>query len=252
MARADVAVAFIARRQMTLPAPYLQTLVEHDQAGKWSFFAFKSCPVIFVLAMSQLSRLAGLYKRAASMGWTVFDEQTFVPELARIRRMVEDEQVDLARHESINIDMCKDSRQSQYHCIEAWRNAILLYTHRVFDRQSDSQTPASISYLANLVMDHVQWIPSSADIQKQVLLPVFLAGAEMRAPTSRKFVADYCSHWSKASRFGHFDTARDILQDLWQAMEADGKMWWGPHIESYPWSKPQEDCEDMVSEILLG
>ena len=98
MARADVAVAFISRRQMTLPAPYLQTLVEHDQGGKWSFFAFKSCPVIFVLAMSQLSRLAGLYKRAASMGWTVFDEQTFVPELARIRRMVEDERVDLARN----------------------------------------------------------------------------------------------------------------------------------------------------------
>lgn len=86
----------------------------------------------------------------------------------------------------------------------------------MFNRKSVGNTPSIVAHHAHVVVDHVRWIPQADAIHEQVLLPMFLPGAEMRAEDSRAFVREYCKYWSKASRFDLFESALDLLEDVWQ------------------------------------
>lgn len=219
-------------------------VMSFEKVDGWTFNTLKGCPIELIGVMAQLGRMAELYHRAEKMGWTVFDEWNVVPELAKIRSMLEGD--------PSNIYYDDGHDEGQHHTNEAFRYAIMLYTYRVFDRQRDEQTPSTIAKLADLTMEHVLLIGQNRPIQKQVLLPVFLAGAEMKTPESRSTIEDYCRYWSRKSHFGHFDSALEVLQDLWRVADADPTIWWGAHLESYPWAKVTQGYEDMVQELFLG
>lgn len=202
--------------------------------------------------MAEVSRLASAYQKAALREWTVFDDLTFKPILTGLVQKVKDEKVDLKELDGFDCEPGMGSRQSRYHCIEAWRNAVLLYCHRVFDRQSDESTPTIISQLAHMVIDHVRWIPENENIRKQLMIPVFMAGAEMRSENSRGFVREYCEQSSQTDSFGQFQYILDVLESIWQRIDIpeDASYWWAHQIEPGSWNEATRGCEVWITEIL--
>ena len=205
--------------------------------------------------MFRLSRLAALYNNAEIKGWTAFDDVSFIPEVHKIREAVKAERpftcspVDDGSDE----ERRPDFHQNRYHCVEAWRKAILLYTYQIFDRQSDDTTTSTISHLAHMVLDHVRWIAKSDEIQKQILLPIFLAGAEMKTDENRDFVRQYCNMWGRNAECQNFSSAVRLLKDIWRQTDAvpDGRSCWIHHIGPHDWSLVISSKEAITSSIVV-
>jgi hypothetical protein len=205
-------------------------------------------------SMIELSRLASLYQKAAATGWSVFDDMTFKPLMGGLLQRIKSEKVDLEKLDGFHAHQGKKYRHNHYHCIEAWRSAVLLYCHRVFDRQRDESTPSMISQLAHMVIDHVRWIPEDAEIAKQLVIPVFLAGAEMRNETNRGFVRQYCTRWSQTDSFGQFQRTYDELDIIWSRADSaeNTSSWWGQQIDSDSWVEPTRGCEVWLTQVIEG
>jgi hypothetical protein len=164
-----------------------------------------------------------------------------------------------------------DVHINNMHCLEAWRHALLLYAHRVFFRRelkpgaddgvggrneheisTKHRRLRTIRILSRKVMDHIQCIPAAAIVQKQALLPIFLAGAEMvplpgdspaeytGLDVKRNFVRVYCKHWTELARYNMFASVSTLLERVWA--EADSAVasathnecpddsWWGCYV----------------------
>jgi hypothetical protein len=203
--------------------------------------------------MARLAKLASIYEKTTRMEWTLFNDLPVISEIAELQEYVNPESVTLCSAEDMGLDGDVDARRNRFHCIEAWRHAIILYTCRVFNQQQDEHSMRKITYLARLVLDSVRCIPQSSIIQKQVLLPVFLAGAEMEREADRGFVRQYCKYWSDTSRFYHFESATELLEDIWceADMSSRYQYWWGVRVGPES-QRHTGDNESMVSEILLG
>lgn len=231
---------------------YLATLVESDENDGWSFFGLNGCPIEFVMAMARLAKLASIYERTTRMEWTIFND-------APVRAIVEDVK-DFVNIEAVSFDDMEEleddtnGRLDRFYCIEAWRHAILLYALRVFiPRQSTFQI-RQIQHLARRVLDNIRCIPQAEVIQKQLLLPVFLAGSEFEGETERCFVRQYCKHWSEKSRVAHFHSVAELLDDIWKDWNASdrGTYWWGQKIGVKAGNMTESGAQAMISEILLG
>ncbi|OAA57626.1 hypothetical protein SPI_07285 [Niveomyces insectorum RCEF 264] len=79
-------------------------------------------------------------------------------------------------------------------------------------------------FLARRTLNHVASCRRSTFVQKQLMLPVFLAGAEVREESLRNDARDYCAWWGAKTRYNMFLTAGDLLEDVWQR---DDNVWWG-------------------------
>ncbi|ERT00199.1 hypothetical protein HMPREF1624_03570 [Sporothrix schenckii ATCC 58251] len=149
-----------------------------------------------------------------------------------------------------------DYRLDLYHCAEAWRYALLIYIERVFkwqdrkaaQRRADeagddaadgnaTRKPAPtadngdlLQFLARRTLNHVTSCRRTTFVQKQLMLPVFLAGAELRDAGLRNDARDYCAWWGTKTRYNMFITARALLEDVWRRRVAAGEdvdVWWG-------------------------
>ena len=247
--RMDVTVAFMSRRSQRLPPKYLHHLTNCENTQDWGFPETTGCPIAFVTAMARLAGMASMYQKAARMGWAAFDDITFRPEISKIRDVVKAERPFLCDRTSD--DQRPDWHQNRYHCVEAWRKAILLYTYRIFDRQNDADTPSTIFNLAHGTIDHIRLIARSDEIQKQVLLPVFLAGAEMRTERNRDFVRHYCEYWNKNSESGHFWSAMQLLEVVWRLIDAASgtNLCWADRVTPRDWLSVISGCDVLTSEV---
>lgn len=148
-----------------------------------------------------------------------------------------------------------DYRLDLYHCAEAWRYALLIYIERVFKwqdrkaakRRADeagdedenvnhktddghADNTALLQFLARRTLNHVTSCRRTTFVQKQLMLPVFLAGAEIRDAGLRNDARDYCVWWGTKTRYNMFITGRALLEDVWRRRAAAGEsvdVWWG-------------------------
>ena len=236
-----------------MPEAYLQTLMEHDrnQRDGWTFFILNGCPAELAMAMRRLARLASIYEKASGMEWTTFNTTPVKLITKEVTQWKNDE--DVTADEAAYVEDDMDGRRNRFHCIEAWRYAILLYARRVFVQRQDASGLRSISYLARETLDHVRCIPRTAIVQKQALLPMFLAGAEAGDESVRDFVRDYCSYWSVKSGHFMFNTVATLLESIWAEWGVSGRdvYWWGVKVNNTAFS-PLSGEQLPVSELLLG
>ncbi|KAK5707126.1 hypothetical protein LTR17_020998 [Elasticomyces elasticus] len=190
----DVTLACISRRQMSLPISYIEILRDYDGVDGWTFFALNGCPLELVFHMARLAKLASIYEQVIDLEHTTFQDGAVasIVDTVRLWNNPEDPTLEEIGANSSNVA----SRRHRYHCIEAWRNGILLYCYRVFHRPADAAHVRVITHLAHLVLDHIRCIPRTEIVQKQVLLPLFLAAAEAGDETTRDFARTYCAYWN--------------------------------------------------------
>ncbi|KIW11300.1 hypothetical protein PV08_10600 [Exophiala spinifera] len=248
----DVTLAFISRDDLHLPLSYLDMLVEHGDSPDWSFFALNGCPIELVVAMAKLAKLASIYEKTQQMEWTIFDRTPVDQVITEVKDFVNKEDATL-----IDIGLAEDdidAQRDRFHCIEAWRHAILLYTCRVFDRPQESMGLRVISHLTRVILDHVRCISRRSFIQKQVLLPVFLAGSEVSDEQDRAFIREYCKHWSAAARFYMFESTRFLLEDIWGDWDSStrGSYWWGLKVGLNNGNGTTGESSELPMQVLLG
>jgi hypothetical protein len=68
-------------------------------------------------------------------------------------------------------------------------------------------------------------------LQKQLLLPVFLAGCETSDETLRAEAREYCIWWSEETGYDMFLTAAALLEEVWGCSSRDEGSWWGGVID---------------------
>lgn len=143
-----------------------------------------------------------------------------------------------------------DVARDRYHCSEAWRNALLLYIERVFRWNRGGHVPVSVRYISRSIMEHARCIRKENTFQKQILLPIFLAGAEMKREEDKAFVREYCSWWTRMCGSKMFIDACSYCEEIWalsNTPEAQG-VWWGVIVDRH--------CSDsglpMRPQVLLG
>lgn len=208
---------------------YLQFLTKWEKHDKWSFFDLTGCPGDLLVHLFHLAEMAGQSEVARSMEWLSFN---IAPVMTVERKLVEwinefssldEDDPDLPDSE---IEKQFHEQQDRYYCAEAWRHTLLLYVESVF--KSDRQTRSlAINQLVRKTIDSIRCCRRTSQTQKQLLLPVFLAGCETSDEDMRSFVKDYCLYWGEKSRYGMFTSASVLLDEIW----ATGK-WWGDFIDS--------------------
>ncbi|KAI1623349.1 fungal-specific transcription factor domain-containing protein [Exophiala viscosa] len=248
----DVTVAFLERRKSRLPMPYLEALVEYDETDGWSFLILNGCPPEFVLAMARLADLAVIYEKITHLQWAIFDRHPVDAIFEEVKCYVNHEDVNLE-----NLGRPGDNlndRRDRFHCIEAWRHAVLLYICRVFTPEQDSYQIRLIDHLSRSILDHARCITEHKVIQKQLLLPIFLAGSEFGDHCSRSFIRRYCTHWSNTSRFYMFETVAMLLESIWDDWDISTRdvYWWGKSIGRQRWSQANSHEQPLALELLLG
>jgi hypothetical protein len=250
--RWDVTIAFISRREPLLPISYLDTLVEYEENDGWSFFALNGCPIEFVMSMARLAKLASIYDKTTRMEWTIFNDLPVRIVVEDVKSFINVEAVSFDDMESLEDDT--GAKLNRFHCVEAWRHAILLYALRVFVPRQNNYQIRKIQHLARLILNGVRCIPQTEVIQKQLLLPVFLAGSELETEWDRSFVRQYCKHWSEVSRFYHFESVAELLEGIWKDWDVSTKerYWWGHKIGAKPEDMNETSTQTMNTEILLG
>ncbi|KAI5460158.1 fungal-specific transcription factor domain-containing protein [Mariannaea sp. PMI_226] len=252
----DVTASLISRREPRLPLPYLETLAQYDDGDGdgWSFFTLTGCPVHLVQAMWRLAGLAHIYERTVNMEWTIFNRLPVDSIMEEVRNFVNYD--DFSFHDVGNTSLADvNARRNRFHCIEAWRHAILLYVARVFTPKQDASSIDRIDYYARVIIDSVRCIPPTDAIQKQLLLPIFLAASEVGDDFNRSFVRDYCQHWSNAIHFHQFQTVTALLEEVWMDWDPDTRdtYWWG--IKTKQGTGDSANLHEggwMVQELLLG
>ena len=124
-------------------------------------------------------------------------------------------------------------QQDRFHCAEAWRYALLLYIERVFFWPRDEVSPVVIKSLARKTLDHVCACRRTSQLQKQLLLPVFLAASETGDRYLRQFATEYCRWWADCSRYHMFGTVPGLLDEIWaKDTREHPQHWWGSVIDA--------------------
>lgn len=234
-----------------MPESYVDALMVDEGMDERTFFALNGCPYAFMKCMRQFARAAAVLQR------TIPDDDPF--DMQQIDELVEylkgwtnDYTTSL---EDVQIsEEDPDDRMDRYHCVEAWRSAIILYSRRVFCSHQDPAGLRVIRHLSRTVLDHVRCIRETQMVQKQVLLPIFLAAVEVADENNRCFVRQYCKHWSTTARYTQFETALALIENIWLAYEVSDRAdyWWGCEIGSHVWSGENDGGSGLEQELLLG
>lgn len=143
-------------------------------------------------------------------------------------------------------------RQDRRHLAEAWRFALLLYIQRVFkwDRRSHRRPPAALQ-LTCAIVEHTRNCRKTSQAQKQLLLPIFLAGAEARDQNMRDTVRSFCLWWGARSRYRMFYSVLTLLDEYWNLPrhKSGNPTWWGSFLDEK--SVAQDDTGRNI-QFLFG
>jgi Fungal specific transcription factor domain len=208
-----------------------------------------------VHAMARLAKLASTYEKVASLNceWTTFNLLPVERLVDELKNWKNEDEFSFQDLEDCEDHEDPDMKRDRFHCSEAWRHAIILYAVRVFAKKQDQRGLQSIDFLSRIILDHIRCIKQEALIQKQVLIPVFLAAAEVGDESDRDFAREYNSNWSSRCRYYMFETAQMILERIWASWEAETRdvYWWGVTVRGGSWSRGRQD-HPMASQLLLG
>lgn len=226
----DLTLALVCQRPPVFPSSY--TLAVISQNDVWTFFDLVGCPNQLVVYMAALAFL----DRSGS---------TWTEELGEIYSDIEGYQNECDYNNLVPGDESMDYFRSRYHCGEAWKKCLMLYILQLDMRQPTSE----IQRLSNHVLNHVFQIDrlKNAQIQKQVLFPVFIAGAEARNAKCRDMIREYCQYWSAEVGFWMFSTILELLEKVWEQIDNNTPFfccWFETLLSS---SDPHNETEYLVS-----
>lgn len=220
----------MSREDCVFPYAYFEaTLLNHDE-GEWSYFGLCGCPSYLVEIVMQLARLSAEKRKSSSMKYVTFDN-TFVWNL---KQSLESWHY-TSPPTAFSNEECLHQDQDSMHCSEAWRDGLLLYLYRVFEWEPETRVPMCIVARARAVVDHIFACRDDSMISRQALLPLIFAACELSDKVIRGKILDYCSFWNAKTRYHMFNSAPELLQQVWAEQEKRGSKntWWGQVVDRY-------------------
>lgn len=264
----------ISRQGARFNPSYFDQLLKNEHVDGWSFYELTGCPTGLVVFLVRLAEMARQKEMAESMEFLTFDMTAVLNVERQLLNWKNSLEVDVG---SVQIDddilnsleedaegqdavSSKDKDEDEYcrqrddyNCIEAWRYALLLYIQRVFrwNRQSHRR-PSAILPLTCKVLEHSRNCHKTSQVQKQLLLPMFLAGAESRDEAMRNTVREYCLYWGARSRYGMFYSVSSLLAEYWehQLSTNASPVWWGSFLDLK--SRPAKAGDAAPMQFLFG
>ncbi|EXJ85836.1 hypothetical protein A1O1_06205 [Capronia coronata CBS 617.96] len=233
--RWDAVVALLSRRPCVMPYTYFEAVLQWEVSQFWTFFELIGCPRELLVPLMQLAHLAGQSKTKGSMGKAMKAIVTEIEGNLRSYQPPDNEAVyDLELEDDESLQQARD----QYHSCEAIRYSLLIYALQVFQDDEGETTRASVStklrYLSRVALDHVCSIRPSSPTQKQLLLPIFLAGAQTTFDRHKNFIREYCRQWFETFGYHMFTSVIGILEEVWAGQdEADRGPWWGEVVDRW-------------------
>lgn len=210
-----------------------------------TFYNISGCPKELFEYMVQLGSYAREFEIASHMTCVTFDMGPVVAMESAIKAyrapQFDDPDMDFSQPGVAGLPHPEDPVeaahhvQDLYHCSQAWRYALLVYIERVFRWRRREASTARLRLLARMTLNNMLncrrdvSIPKQS-IQKQLLLPVFLAACETDDESLKEEVRDYCSWWGVKSRYDMFITTLGLLEEVW-AVSNDPESWWGSLID---------------------
>lgn len=191
----------------------------------------------------ELSALVAEYEKTRSMRWAKFDTSRVVA-IQQFLRGWSDERFANIEEQDVDEEEMQLKRDG-HNCTEAWRNAILIYIVRIFQEEDLPRSPHAMSYRSRVTLDCVRSCRKATNVQKQLLMPVFLAACESSSADAKAWAKEYCTFWNEKSAYGMFGSVVSLLETIWarQTIEGKDKMWWGQVID--------DKCSSSV-QCLLG
>lgn len=237
MSRWDVTLALTSRQGCVLSEATILSLFSPSGASDATFYSVSGCPEALFKYMIRLGAYAREFEIASTMTCVKFNMEPVLEVERGIRAWTDPDFEDSFQQCSLD-DPSEDSRdlgelanykEDLHHCAEAWRYALLIYVERVFKWQRDQASPSLLSFLARKALNHVASCRRNTMLQKQLLLPVFLAGCETQDEHFRQEAREYCSWWNEKTRYDMFLTATALLEEVWASEQPNS--WWGSIID---------------------
>lgn len=150
---------------------YIEYILEHEKNDPWSFYDLAGCPAEMIRSVIDLASLAREFELVSTMKWVSFD---LTPVLAieeqlgswtsdrRPKRFASPRNASMTGEENSstgspwnvpegktgNSEEELNHADDERHCVEAWRQALLIYIRRVFriDEQSKTSLPNKQRY----------------------------------------------------------------------------------------------------------
>ncbi|PTB61745.1 hypothetical protein BBK36DRAFT_1131105 [Trichoderma citrinoviride] len=227
----DCSISLISRSQPVFPPSYYDFVLSCDD-GSWNIFTISGVPRQLFQYFRELLQLAYEKEQISALRYATFD-MSRVRDLERYIQEYSDDGCEM-------YGACADEETVQaahdhYYASNTWKYALLLYICRVFkwDRSSDAPM-AQVLSLSRQLLDSARCCRPESSLQKQFLIPIFLAGAEATGAYSRNFARDYCEGWYRKSRYNMFMEAADLLEEIWTQKDAQNNafsIWWGSLID---------------------
>ena len=222
---------------------YLEAIIRHGRDDGWDYFRLVGCREECIIAMIKLAKLAMQNEKAEELEWLVFDSRG----VDQVEEVLRECPGVPPTYNANGDEEALEEAQDRFHCEEAWRIGLLLYIARVFRWKRTTPIPGAIRYLSRVVLDHARSIRRTSTIQKQLLLPVFLAAAEMQSKEYRDFSKEYCKWWTKTCGFKMFADVSLFLEDIWEEQNTPG-VWWATIIDR----RRSERQQLRQPQILMG
>lgn len=216
----DVTAAMLSRCGPIFPRSYIDQLMLWQSEDEWSILALNGLPDDMFSNMHDLAT-AAMHPETHTAA-AVFDFQTKIASTV------------IQTH----------GNDYFYAMTESWKLGLLLYCSRVFplgeiqtlpgpaepiDLTSPSWSNLSIDpslwgnshELAVRILEHVQSLPPHSALQKQCLMPIMLAGCEVRPdePELRQVVIDYGERWKQKTGFWLWNSGSEFLGSVWAVNE---------------------------------
>ncbi|KAE8366377.1 fungal-specific transcription factor domain-containing protein [Aspergillus caelatus] len=252
----DATLALVSRQGTVFSQSYLDHLIHSEKKDRWSFYDLTGCPSDLVVIIFKLAELAHQSTIASTMKWLTFNLTPIVQIEEQLRSWTHSffaapsyNQVSPSVDEGTGTPPLDEhtfhAHQDRHHCAEAWRHALLLYIERIFRWDRNRIRPLSIPCLARLTLNHVRCCRRTSQTQKQLLLPVFLAGSETGDEEMRDLARGYCRWWGERSRYNMFHSVPVLLEDIW-----GGDKWWGGVVDEK--TKGASTAEGSNVQFLFG
>ncbi|KAF9630304.1 hypothetical protein BFW01_g866 [Lasiodiplodia theobromae] len=247
----DVTLALTSRKGYVMPESYLCRLFGDDNADyatTISFYNVSGCPRELFKHMVCLAKYARELELASTMTCVSFRNDPVLDVEKSIREWAAEEYGDICGLAGLHgggaggddlaeqgggggetVEEKVNAKQDLHHCAEAWRYALLFYVERVFKWDRKGPPSPRGAFLARKTLNHVWCCRRSTMVQKQLLLPVFLAGCETKDPALRALASEYCAWWSEKTRYDMFTTTSILLDEVWASTSTTS--WWGSVID---------------------
>ncbi|RDL41498.1 Uncharacterized protein BP5553_01477 [Venustampulla echinocandica] len=224
----DAITSLLSREDCVFPYAYFDAVLKNQHKREWDFFGLCGCPTSLAKIIMQVARLSAERQKSSLTLDFAFDN-TVISEI--------EQSLESWRHipagTAFRDEDYMHQDQDVMHCSEAWRNGLLLYIFRVFQWEPGSSVPTRILHRARVIVDHVVSCRDVNMMSRQALLPLFLAGCELRDRSKQTEIIKFCSIWDERTRYHVFRSTIPLLEEVWAEQETKGfeNVWWGQVVD---------------------